>query len=138
MNTNTNKKISIIVPVYNEVGIIKEFMDHLKPFKDHCEIIFVDGGSRDGTYKMIEEGYRVVNGSKKGRGNQMNYGASLSKGEILLFLHVDTFIPKDALSQISRIMSEGFKVGCFKIKFESRSFLMKICGFMSNMRVQFR
>lgn len=138
MNTNTNKKISIIVPVYNEVGIITEFMDHLKPFKDHCEIIFVDGGSRDGTDKMIKERYRIVNAPKKGRGHQMNYGASLSKGEILLFLHVDTFIPKDALSQISRIMSKGFKVGCFKIQFESRSFLMKICGFMSNRRVQFR
>ena len=68
----------------------------------------------------------------------MNYGASLSKGDILLFLHADSFLPSDALEQIHKIIYKGYKVGCFKIKFDSRSILMKICGFMSNLRVRLR
>lgn len=138
MNIQLDKIISIIIPVYNEAPNIDALMDSLIRFKDKCEIIFVDGGSSDQTMAIVQEKYRIVKSPKKGRSNQMNYGASLSKGNILLFLHADTFLPNNALSEINRIMSQGFKVGCFKIKFESRAFLMKICGYMSNTRVKLR
>ncbi len=138
MNIKIDKKISIIVPVYNEALTINKLIDNLKQFKDHCEIIFVDGGSNDGTNRIIEEKHRLVYSPQKGRSHQMNYGASLAKGDILLFLHADSFLPSDALNQIQRIIYKGHKVGCFKIRFNSRSILMKICGFMSNLRVRLR
>ena len=138
MNIELDKKISIIVPVYNEASTIDELIDSLKQFKDYCEIIFVDGGSTDGTNRIIEGKHRLVYSPKKGRSFQMNYGASLSKGDILLFLHADSFLPSDALNQIQKIIFQGYKVGCFKIKFDSRNILMKICGFMSNLRVRLR
>ena len=138
MNINIEKKISIIVPVYNELIIINELIYNLEQFKDHCEIIFVDGGSDDGTNKIIEEKYRLIYSPNKGRSYQMNYGASLANGKILLFLHADSFLPNDALDEIDRIISKGYKVGCFKIKFNSKSIIMKICGFMSNLRVRLR
>ena len=138
MDIKLDKKISIIVPVYNEVATINKLIDNLGQFNDYCEIIFVDGGSRDGSDRIIQEKYRLVYSSEKGRSNQMNYGATLSKGDILLFLHADSFLPNDALSQVHKIISTGYKVGCFKIKFDSRSILMKICGFMSNLRVRLR
>ena len=134
----SNRKISIIVPVYNEASTINKLMDNLEQFRDCCEIIFVDGGSSDGTDKIIERRYRPFYSPQKGRSYQMNYGASLSKGGILLFLHADSFLPDDALSQIHRIIRRGYKVGCFKIKFNSRRIFMKICGFMSNLRVRLR
>lgn len=138
MDIKLDKKISIIVPVYNEAATINKLIDKLGQFKDYCEIIFVDGGSRDGSDRIIQEKYRLVYSSEKGRSKQMNYGASLAKGDILLFLHADSFLPNDALSQVHKIISTGYKVGCFKIKFDSRSILMKICGFMSNLRVRLR
>ncbi|MBU5675732.1 TIGR04283 family arsenosugar biosynthesis glycosyltransferase [Alkaliphilus sp. MSJ-5] len=138
MNIKLDKKISIIVPVYNEALTINKLIDNLKQFKDHCEIIFVDGGSNDGTNRIIEEKHRIVYSPKKGRSHQMNYGATLAKGDILLFLHADSFLPSDALNQIHRIISQGHKVGCFKLRFNSRSILMKLCGFMSNLRVRLR
>ncbi len=138
MSINLDKKISIIIPVYNESSTISSLMDNLDLFKDSCEIIFVDGRSSDRSPKIIQERYRVISSPKKGRANQMNYGASLSKGEILLFLHADSLLPKDALIQIHDIISEGYKVGCFKLKFKSSHPLMKICGFMSNLRVLLR
>lgn len=134
----SNRKISIIVPVYNEASTINKLMDNLEQFRDCCEIIFVDGGSSDGTDRIIEKKYRPFYSPQKGRSCQMNYGASLSKGDILLFLHADSFLPDDALSQIHSIIHKGYKVGCFKIKFNSRNILMKVCGFMSNLRVRLR
>lgn len=138
MNIESEKKISIIVPVYNEAFIINKLIDNLGQFKDSCEIIFVDGGSSDGTNRIIEKKHKLVYSPKKGRAYQMNYGASLSKGDILLFLHADSILPKNALNEIHRIICQGYKVGCFKIRFNSRSVLMKICGFMSNLRVRLR
>lgn len=138
MNIKLDKKISIIVPVYNEASTINKLMDNLEEFTNSCEIIFVDGGSSDGTDKIIEGKYRLVYCPKKGRSYQMNYGASLSKGDILLFLHADSLLPNDAILQIQKIIQQGHKVGCFEIKFNSKSFLMKICGFMSNLRVRLR
>ena len=138
MNIKPGKKISIIIPVYNEVSIINELMDNLEQFKYCCEIIFVDGGSSDGTVEIIEGRYRLAQSPKKGRSYQMNHGTSLSEGEILLFLHADSFLPDNALVQIYRIIHQGYKAGCFRVKFDSRSILMKICGFMSNLRVRLR
>lgn len=138
MSIKLDKKISIIIPVYNEASTIDQLIDSLEQFKADCEIIFVDGGSTDGTDKIIEQKHRLVYSPKKGRASQMNYGASLSKGDILFFLHADSFLPSDALEQIHKIIHKGHKVGCFKIKFDSRSILMKICGFMSNLRVRLR
>ncbi|NLK42806.1 MAG: glycosyltransferase family 2 protein [Tissierellia bacterium] len=132
------KKISVIIPVYNEAPVINQLMDNLDQFKDNCEIIFVDGGSKDNTKSIIEKRYRVAVSPKKGRANQMNYGASLSKGDILFFLHADSYLPNNALEEIHEIINRGYRVGCFKIKFESKSILMKICGFMSNLRVRLR
>lgn len=138
MNINKENEISIIIPVYNELIIINELMNNLEQFKDYCEIIFVDGGSNDGTNMIIEEKHRLIYSPNKGRSYQMNYGASLAKGEIFLFLHADSFLPTNALDEIHRMISQGYKVGCFKMKFNSRSIIMKICGFMSNLRVRLR
>lgn len=138
MSTNLDMKISIIIPIYNEASTIKSLMNNLEQFKDQCEIIFVDGGSGDGSDKIIQERYRLVLSPKKGRANQMNYGASLSKGDILFFLHSDSLLPKNALKNIINTISKGSKVGCFRIKFQSKSILMRICGFMSDLRVVLR
>ena len=138
MNIESCKKVSIIIPVYNEALTINKLIDNLDQFKDCCEIIFVDGGSNDETYGIIEEKHRIVYSPKKGRSNQMNYGATLSKGDILLFLHADSCLPINAIGKIHETMNKGYRVACFKIKFDSKSILMKICGLMSNLRVKLR
>lgn len=138
MNNKLDRKISIIIPVYNEAPIIEKLMDNLDQFKDDCEIIFVDAASSDGSQTIIGERYRIVRSPDKGRSNQMNYGASLARGDILFFLHADSYLSSHALEEIYEIINQGYKIGCFKIKFDSKNLLMKICGIMSNLRVSFR
>lgn len=133
-----NKRVSIIIPVYNESNGIKSLVDSLIEVKEKCEVIFVDGGSTDNTVAIIEEKFLVLSSAKKGRAWQMNYGALNANGSILFFLHGDSTLPTNFLDEIETVISKGYKVGCFKLKFESKSILMSICGFMSNLRVRTR
>ena len=76
----TNKpEISIIVPVFNEINFINDFLLHLKSTcKRSQEIIVVDGGSTDGTWQWLETLTDIsILQTKAGRANQMNYGACL-------------------------------------------------------------
>lgn len=130
--------ITFIIPVYNEEAGISKIITSLKKLNGKFEVIFVDGGSVDKTVEIIEKEYFVVKSPKKGRANQMNYGASLAKGDILFFLHADSILSEDAISKILETMGKGYKVGCFKIKFDSKNFLMILCSILSNLRVKLR
>lgn len=58
--------------------------------------------------------------SKPGRGMQMNAGARLAEGDILIFLHADTQMPLDGLKHIIEIMNTSqYKAGAFKLAFDS-------------------
>lgn len=89
-----DKSISIIIPTYNEEKRIKaciESSKRLNPF----EIIVVDGGSTDRTREIAKDTGAIVIQSPKGRGVQMNRGAAIAKGDILLFMHADTVIANE-------------------------------------------
>jgi rSAM/selenodomain-associated transferase 2/rSAM/selenodomain-associated transferase 1 len=129
-------KISIIIPTYNEETTIVKMQNQLRKLKDKCEIIFVDGGSTDQTLRLISPEFRVLH-SQKGRQNQMNMGAKASTGDILFFLHCDSELPEDPLSQIRYVMKD-YRVGCFGIAFHSRNFFLLMCRIISNHRVKDR
>ena len=132
-------RISIIVPVYNEGRKMDKLLDFLMPLRGQCEIFFVDGGSSDDTVKQIaDRGGTVAVSPQKGRAYQMNHGASLSSGEILWFLHADSFPPAAALCQIREVFAAGYKIGCFPIRFDSQHPLMVLTALLSNLRVRMR
>jgi len=130
-------KISVIIPVYNESKALDALFTALTPFKDQCEIIFADGGSNDGTAELIaRNGGMVVQSPQKGRANQMNHGAEAATGEILWFLHADSLPPADALSQIKEVLGKGYRIGCFRLRFNSKHPFMLIHALLSNQRVR--
>lgn len=115
-------KISIIVPILNEVDAIHRLLLHLTNViskKYAYEIIFVDGGSNDGSQKSLQsiKNISLVH-SEKGRAKQMNAGAKIAKGEILYFLHCDSFPPKDFDLEIIKEVENGHLAGCFRMKFD--------------------
>ncbi len=109
--------ISIITPILNESKNIKPFIDGLTKLNGEFELIFVDGGSSDDTLDII--GSLIDNlkfeikvlTTTRGRGNQMNVGATKTMGDILLFLHVDCLIEKDSLISIEQKIAEGKIIG---------------------------
>lgn len=129
--------ISIIIPILNEEKGIRRIQENLKTLEGDYEVIFSDGGSTDRTLEKIDSCFRVVK-SPRGRGVQMNMAAKAAKGDVLFFVHSDVFLKKDVLLQIPEEIKHAQAVGCLKIVFDSKHILMRICGFMSNLRVKVR
>lgn len=123
-------KLSIIIPVINEAAYIGRLLrwitDHVSE-KNIAEILLVDGGSTDSSLEVIATFENVILlNSPKGRAKQLNYGASQAKGDILYFLHADSFPPSNFDEQIIQAVREG-KTGSFRLKFEHPNhFLLKI------------
>jgi rSAM/selenodomain-associated transferase 2 len=83
--------ISIIIPVLNEAERIEATIASVGL---GFEIIVVDGGSRDRTVELARTAGAKVLSAAGGRSGQMNEGAKLATGSILVFLHGDTLLPK--------------------------------------------
>jgi len=132
----SHRKISVIIPLYNEAKTIHSIQKQLELLKNKCEIIFVDGGSTDQTLQKIKRDFRIIH-SQKGRANQMNEGAKASSGDVLLFLHCDSKLPQNSLGQIRHVM-KSYRVGGFGVAFESKNFFMFTCRILSNFRMKFR
>lgn len=89
--------ISIIIPTLNEEKILPVLFKNLEQLDPAPEeVIFVDGPSKDNTANLIEQsGFRLIRSVGKGRALQMNEGAYQANGDIIIFLHADTQVPKD-------------------------------------------
>jgi rSAM/selenodomain-associated transferase 2 len=107
--------ISIIIPTRNEAGALKSTLE--RGLQGNVqEVIVVDGDSTDETPAIARQlGVRVIN-SPPGRAGQMNAGAAVAQGDILLFLHADTLLPPDFASQISTTLARpGIAAGAFAL-----------------------
>lgn len=86
----------MIIPTLNEAGELPETLRRLRLVPEVKEIIIADGGSRDDTVKLAEAAACAVVNSAPGRGRQLRAGAERATGEVVLFLHADTWVPLDA------------------------------------------
>ncbi len=105
-------QISVIIPVLNEVASIQKCLDQFGK-EDSIDVVVVDGGSTDGTPDLVFAAGigRCVFSPTKGRASQMNWGAQHAVGDVLLFLHADTFLPPNGLSLIRDTMANQHVVG---------------------------
>ena len=129
-----NSIISIIIPVLNEEAYVGKLISYIKensPNKNIKEIIVVDGGSNDNTVGIAENLGATVLHSKKGRARQMNTGARMAHGDILYFLHVDTFPPKQFETNILNAVKNGVEAGCFQMQFDSKSIFLQFFAWFS-------
>jgi rSAM/selenodomain-associated transferase 2 len=130
-------KFSIIVPVFQEGENINNLIVHLRhlgPEKER-EIIVVDGAPEKDTLPVIRDDRVVKISSEKGRAKQMNAGASVAKGEILIFLHADTELPQKALKRINAfINAKEYVGGAFDLGIKSDKLIYKVIAFLASLR----
>ena len=95
-------KLSVIIPVYNEVENIEEILKRVKATKRAAEIIVVDDGSQDGTRDLLKKldgkgRVRVILREKnQGKGAAVRTGLDAAAGDILLIQDADLeYDPRD-------------------------------------------
>ncbi len=120
---------SIIVPVLNESAAINELIGHIRTLDvtGIAEIIVVDGDPGGSTINAVQDNGVLKATSSKGRARQMNHGAALASGTILLFLHADTRLPENAFTHISGTMRDQLVVGgAFDLGLDTRRCIFRI------------
>jgi glycosyltransferase involved in cell wall biosynthesis len=112
-------KFSVVIPAYNEEKYIHRTLRALRNqvFTDF-EVIVKDGGSHDQTVKIAKKfADKVVSVPDSSAAEARNQGARYAKGEILVFMDADTFLPSEALERFSKLMNSEQVVGvsCRKV-----------------------
>ncbi len=114
--------LSIVLPVFNEAEKINEIIAHLRQeATEGVEIILVDGDEAGSTINDVIDGKVLKLMTSRGRGCQMNVGATRAKGDVILFLHADTMLPRNAFALIrAAVTKKGVVAGAFDLGFDTK------------------
>ena len=127
--------LTIVVPVLDEAAGIADALAPLQALRAAgVELIVVDGGSADDTFASAKPLCDRVIVAPRGRGRQMHEGASVANGDILLFLHADTVLPKGAVEAIRRAVDGGAAWGRFDVAIAGSSPMLPVIATMMNLR----
>jgi len=130
-------EFSIIIPVLDEAATINEAIRHVTATAgDHAvEVLVVDGDPAGCTVRTIEGQTVKKLVAEKGRGCQMNRGASRAAGEVLLFLHADTMLPAGAFDCISSVLEDDAVVGgAFDLGIDAGGFAYRLIDRVASLR----
>ena len=106
---------TVVIPCKNERGNIEPAVQRLPQFCEDLEILFVEGGSRDGTLEEIhrviaaypERDVKVVQQDRTGKGDAVRQGFSVARGEVLMILDADLTVPPEWLPRFYDALAEG-------------------------------
>ena len=129
----TPRRISVIIPILNEAKILEKTLSQLRPELGPHELIVVDGGSTDASVRIAEEYGKVVR-SERGRAKQLNTGAAVATGDILIFLHADIWLESGALAAVQTAISSGYVGGGFRQKIDGEKVLYRLIEIAGNIR----
>jgi rSAM/selenodomain-associated transferase 2 len=135
--TDPGSHISVIIPAYKEQAIINRAIEAVRALRggSDAEIIVVDGQAEGETLKAVRDDAARKIRSEKGRGLQLNRGAAIATGKLLLFLHADTLLPAAAFERISDAMQDGMCAGgAFDLRIDSRRTGFRIIERVANLR----
>lgn len=112
------KTVSIIIPAYNEEKSIARTINsalELDYPKDLMEIIIIDDGSKDDTYRIAKTFVslnhpvvKVLTKKNGGKGSALNYGIANCKSEIVLTMDADTFAKPDSLKEMIKLFHDDY------------------------------
>ena len=129
--------VSIIIPTYNEADGIAKLLAWLQQHttgEAGLEIIVADGGSTDTTRALArQQRAQVLRCPRKGRAAQMNHAARHARGELLYFLHADSFPPPGFLADVRQAAAQGYGSGCFRLAFDHPHWFLRFSAWCTRL-----
>jgi len=125
--------VSVIVPVWNDASCLDNLLHWLADEPGVFEIIVVDAGSSDHTTDVASSypGVRLIS-SSRGRGRQMNAGAAVAGGDVLLFLHADTIPPRGSIAGLSALLkARQADFGAYRVRFDPPVFIPQVFALLT-------
>ena len=114
--------LSVVIPTFNEEEQIARTISSLLNTLDAKyikEVIVSDGGSSDRTAAAaIAAGARVIYSPRKGRAEQMNFGALHVTTDVIWFVHADSLPQQGSAQKIMQVVNEGISCGCLRLRFD--------------------
>jgi rSAM/selenodomain-associated transferase 2 len=113
---------SLIIPVLHEASAIREAVARIRMLEggETVEIIVVDGDPEGETLCALPDGAVRKILSEPGRGRQLSLGAETASGEVLIFLHADTTLPREAFGRIGEALGDDTLAGgAFDLEIDS-------------------
>jgi rSAM/selenodomain-associated transferase 2 len=133
----TESTISIVIPTFNEAESITHLLSYLRQAtagEPAPEILVVDGGSLDATVPLARQaGATVLLAPRKGRAAQLNYGAQHARGELLYFLHADSYPPAGFLAHLRGASALGYEAGCYRLAFDHPHWLLRFSAWCTRL-----
>jgi rSAM/selenodomain-associated transferase 2 len=129
--------ISIILPCRNDAAALGRTLDCLDGLSgiEDADVIVAASGDADGTTQVVAERARIIWPAGSTRSALMNAGARAARGEILFFLHADSFPPQAALSLIDDALAAPQAVGgAFEHQFAEPSWSLRVISGINRIR----
>ncbi len=108
--------VSVVVPTRNEAGNVTAAIERTPSMGSSTELIFVEGGSTDGTWEMIENAIKEYRGplklsayqqTGKGKGDAVRLGFAKATGDVLMILDADLTVPPEELPVFYDVIARG-------------------------------
>jgi len=108
--------VSVIVPSRNEAGNVQAAIERTPMLGSRTELIFVEGGSTDGTWETITAAIKEYGGPLKlsayqqkgqGKADAVRLGFSKATGDILMILDADLTVPPEDLPTFYDVIARG-------------------------------
>ncbi|MBU2097429.1 MAG: glycosyltransferase, partial [Gammaproteobacteria bacterium] len=135
------KTISIIIPVINESAALAANLPLLQCWREQGhELVVVDGGSCDQSLSACAGLVDHVLSAPAGRASQMNAGARVASGDVLLFLHIDTLLPANLarvlpdLLAVANNRDKNRQWGRFDVRLSGQRVIYRVIETMMNWR----
>ncbi len=106
-------RVSVIIPVRNAAAALGRTLDYLVGLMGvaTAEVIVAASGDPEGTERAVAGRARLLWPTGSTRAALMNAGAAVARGEILFFLHADSFPPANAFELMDHALSDDRVAG---------------------------